>query len=254
MTEARMRIFVREFDSLFESLVGGTPEDRAAIWGQGEQESNANPAAEEQPNSDRYGIGFWQHSFDRHTGLVDYAEKVTGKPWSDMETQVRFVAQELNGPYAHVWSQIKDVATTLQSKTETAMALFEGPAHWREEIKNPGTTSAGLPRRLKGAEWALSEIKSKGPIMTDTQTQLAGLEQNLETAANALVTKQFPQFAPLVSTLEKALVEPLLPAINAKLGVTIDSNQAAHAVFELLVLGVGYGLSFLLPKIVGATK
>jgi Phage tail lysozyme len=169
MTQARLVALVKELDPEFESLVGGKPEDRAAIWGQVEQESNADPAAIERPGTNLGGVDLWQHTGPRRRAYEAFAA-AAGKPWQDARTQMRFVAQELKTIYAHAWNQICNVATTLQSKVETAMGLFEAPASWQQEIKNPGSTIAGLPRRLQGAQWALSainQLKGKPPV-TDT--------------------------------------------------------------------------------------
>lgn len=168
MTQARIEALVRQFDPLFESLVGGASEDRASIWGQSEQEANANPAAEEVKGSTHLGIGLIQWTGPRHTQLIQFAQSL-GKPWQDTEAQVRFIGQELNGPYKHVWQQITTVATTLRSKTETAMGLYEDPSGWQDEIKKYGSTTAGMPRRLQGAQWAFSAIQQlKGTKVTDT--------------------------------------------------------------------------------------
>jgi hypothetical protein len=214
MSQAKLEALVRQLDPLFESLVGGQPEDRAAIWGQCEQESNANPAAIEKPGSSNGGIGLFQHtSHRRHdpfpNGLEAFAAHY-GKPWSDAETQLRFVGQELIGTYAHAWHQITTVATTLRTKTETAMGLFEGPADWQKEIGDPGSTTAGLPRRLQGATWALAviqDLKRKEKPMSDTSgvgtavvaepvDQLAafikGKELQLEDLAKAWIKAQWP--------------------------------------------------------------
>lgn len=169
MTQTLEQI-VAEFDPLFASLAGGTAEDRAAIWGQALQESNFNPAAVERPGTNQGGIDLWQHTASRRREYEAFATS-QGKPWQDIATQVRFVAQELKSTYAHAWSQICNVAKTLQAKVETAMGLFEAPANWEQEIKNHGSTTANFPRRFDGAKRALAAITAAQPgakPVTDT--------------------------------------------------------------------------------------
>ena len=209
MTQARIEALVRQFDPLFESLVGGASEDRAAIWGQMEQEANSDPAAEESKGSAHLGIGLIEWTGPRHTQFVQFAQSL-GKPWQDAGTQVRFIGQELNGPYKHVWEQIKSAATTLRTKTETAMGLYEGPAGWQQEIKSYGSTTAGMPRRLQGAQWALAaiqQLKGTKPV-TDTSNvataapakppvdQMAAFIRNMELKAEdvlkAFILAKFP--------------------------------------------------------------
>lgn len=187
MTEARIKALVTQWDPLFESLVGGAPEDRAAIWGQAEQESNDDPGAVEKPGTNFGGIGLDQWTASRRSGLMAFAASMK-RPWQDAEVQVRFMGKELTGAYAHVWHQITKVATTLQSKTETAMGLYEAPADWKEEIAKPGSTTAGLPRRLRGAQWALEAINElKGTKMTDTSgTAAAPAPAPQQSAVDAL--------------------------------------------------------------------
>jgi Phage tail lysozyme len=164
VSQSRLEPIVRQWDPLLESLIGGAPEDRAAIWGQCEQESNFNPAAIEKPGTNIGGIGLIQwtgqteHNPRRRNFERFAAER--SKPWQDVETQVRFIAHELKDPeaYAHAWHQITRIATTPRAKVETAMALYLAPARWQEEIRNPGSTTAGLPRRMRGAAWALAVI------------------------------------------------------------------------------------------------
>jgi hypothetical protein len=177
------------------------------------QESRANPAAIEKPGSTQGGIGLWQHTGHRRhdpfpNGLEAFAAHY-GKSWSDPEIQVRFVAQELTGPYAHAWSQIRNVAQTLEAKTETAMGLFEGPANWQEEIKHHGTTTAGEPTRFAGAKEALAVIQAAQPgakkmddvqtaaqVVVDTNAAVKRIEDMLQAG---LIAKGAP--SPLVSLI-----------------------------------------------------
>jgi len=237
---------VRQWDGLLESLIGGQDIHRAALWGQCLQESAGNPAAEEFPGQNKGGFGLWQHTGSRATELKQFASSL-GKPWQDAEAQVRFVGHECqpNGPEAHAWAQIQKT-TTIEAATETAMLLYERPA---TQGGPPTYGTARLDVRIKGAQQALAVItaqQGEGQV-TDTSgvsaatpaqailDKLNNLEQKIEQIGNQVVSAQAPQAAGIISLVE-SLINPMLPALNAKLGAQIQSNALAVAIVDGLTL------------------
>lgn len=269
--KTRLQALVRKWNATIKEKIGGEQIHRAGLFGQMPQESRVDVAAEETPGSIHGGKGLIQWTGSRFTqttdpiGLRTFAQ-LRGKPWQDEETQILFMCRELGpgGPYHHVWQAIL-TTTTLKASTETIMARYEGPAGWQQEIPNPGSTTANLPRRLEGANIAFAEIQkiegapivvdtsgtgTKAPAPSTTGADLLSVEQAVESFANQLFFSKLPAAAPIVSMIENAVVNPILPSINATLGKQIDSNDAAHAVFNFGVLAIGFlATKFITPAV-----
>jgi len=97
---------------------GMTPEQAAGFVGNFMVESgpSLNPAAVGD-GGNAYGIAQWN---DRRDDLIRFAAQ-KGKDWHDLDTQIAFLFQELNGKEAAAWARIREAKTP----EEVALAVSE---------------------------------------------------------------------------------------------------------------------------------
>ncbi len=268
---------VLQYDDRVRERIGGQDIHRAAVWGQSKQEANENPAAEERPGSDTFGIGLIQWSFSRHTQLVDFAYK-RNKSWQDLETQVDFICFELgppdpmvpgSGAYHSKWLLIQRT-TTLQAATETVMAYYEAPAGWQQEIKKYRSTTANMPRRLAGAQEAFDAIQmlhkpatalpkpqekpmaevpaTTEPSNAEILAELRALRQQVETVGEQAAVK-FGVPIMAVQLVEHVIINPLLDRMDPQIAAKIDGNATAEAIVHVLGMAANWGAQFLSGKL-----
>ena len=95
----------------------------AGALGNFQQESSMNPAAIES-NGEGHGLAQW--SYSRKTTLFALAEK-EGKPWSNLEVQLKMIFNEINSPYGKMLLD-KGFATvsTPQQASYIFQVVYEG--------------------------------------------------------------------------------------------------------------------------------
>jgi hypothetical protein len=139
---------IKDWDPLLAQLLpGSSPLHRAAIWGQMGQESGCKPDA----ISGDGGHGLLQWTGPRWNQLQAFANGL-GKPWTDIETQIRFLGHELATTEAHAWTQTQKT-TSPDAAAETFMLDFERPA----------AATANLKRRINDTYAALAVIQAAQP-------------------------------------------------------------------------------------------
>ena len=105
----------------------------AGVMGNIEQESHFDTGAYNPDDVDgNPSGGLVQWHAGRFTNLKNYAASI-GKDWSDVDSQVGYLGQELNGPYSHVYDDMRD-APTVNSAVDTWVRHFEIPADIPGEI------------------------------------------------------------------------------------------------------------------------
>lgn len=75
-----------------------------------------------------------------------------------------------------------------------------------------------------------------------TQTiidKLDSLEQKVESLGNQVIGNAAPAAVPIVMLVE-SIINPMLPAINAKLGAELDKNAVARAIVDILSAGLSF--------------
>lgn len=126
--------------SAFDFYVGQglSPIQAAGIVGnlQGESGQDINPTAinkgDGRDGSDSIGIAQWNGT--RAQALKDYAAS-KGVPWSDLNTQLEFLHQELQGPEKAAYGQLMTAQTPEQAGN--AMLAFERPKDWNKPGAHP---------------------------------------------------------------------------------------------------------------------
>lgn len=126
--------------SAFDFYVGQglSPVQAAGIVGnlQGESGQDINPSAinkgDGRDGSDSIGIAQWNGT--RAQALKDYAAS-KGVPWSDLNTQLEFLHQELQGPEKAAYGQLVTAQTPEQAGN--AMLAFERPKDWNKPGAHP---------------------------------------------------------------------------------------------------------------------
>jgi hypothetical protein len=168
---------VKDWDPLLAQLLpGSSPLHRAAIWGQMGQESNFRPDAIEKPGTNEGGIGLLQWTGSRRKDFESFAVS-QGKNWRDIETQIRFIAQECLGPENHAWIQTQKT-TSPDAAAQTFMLDYERPA----------ASTANLKRRVNDTYAALAVIQAAQPganPVTDTSGTVTPVN-TAATSTNAL--------------------------------------------------------------------
>ncbi len=105
----------------------------AGVMGNIQQESGFNTGAYNPDDVDgNPSGGLVQWHAGRFNNLKNYASSI-GKDWSDVESQVGYLGQELSGPYGHVYEKMKD-ASSVGDAVDTWVRKFEIPADIPGEI------------------------------------------------------------------------------------------------------------------------
>lgn len=126
--------------SAFDYFVnhGLEPHQAAGIVGnlQGESGQGLNPSAinkgDGSDGSDSIGIAQWNGP--RAQALKDYAAS-RGSPWSDLNTQLEFLHQELKGPENAAYSRL--TAAQTPEEAGQAMLAYERPKDWNKPGAHP---------------------------------------------------------------------------------------------------------------------
>lgn len=117
---------------------GLQPHQSAGIVGnlQGESGQDLNPAAinkgDGRDGSDSIGIAQWNGT--RAQALKDYAAS-KGVPWTDLNTQLEFLHQELQGPEKAAYGKL--TAAQTPEEAGNAMLAFERPKDWNKPGAHP---------------------------------------------------------------------------------------------------------------------
>jgi hypothetical protein len=199
---------VKDWDPLLAQLLpGSSPLHRAAIWGQMGQESNAKPDAVEMPGTDKGGIGLLQWTGSRRREYEAFAA-AAGKPWQDIETQIRFIAHELLGSENHSWVQTLKT-TSPDAAAETFMLDYERPA----------AATANLKRRINDTYAALAVIQAAQPGANPvTDTSNVTPVNAAATSTNALATWIKEHEVPAEQVIRSLLVAKGVPGFLIDLG------------------------------------
>jgi hypothetical protein len=80
-----------------------------------------------------------------------------------------------------------------------------------------------------------------------TAAQVDSVFQEAETMGNQALARFVPGAAPIVLLIEHMVINPMLPALEKSLAAQINSNEAAKAVFNLVMLGLGFVAGKFLP-------
>ena len=108
-------------------------EGAAGVMGNIEQESRFDTNAYNPDDVDgNPSGGLVQWHAGRFNNLKNYAASI-GKDWSDVESQMGYLGQELNGPYEHVYEKMKN-APSFGDAVDTWVRKFEVPADIPGEI------------------------------------------------------------------------------------------------------------------------
>lgn len=126
--------------SAFDFYVGQglSPAQASGIVGnlQGESGQDINPTSiskgDGRDGSDSIGIAQWNGT--RAQALKDYAAS-KGVPWSDLNTQLEFLHQELQGPEKAAYGQL--MAAQTPEDAGNAMLAFERPKDWNKPGAHP---------------------------------------------------------------------------------------------------------------------
>lgn len=117
---------------------GFAPHQSAGIVGnlQGESGQGLNPNAinkgDGSDGSDSIGIGQWNGP--RAQALKDYAAS-KGAPWSDLNTQLEFLHQELKGSESPAYDRL--MAAKTPEEAGQAMLAYERPKDWNKPGAHP---------------------------------------------------------------------------------------------------------------------
>lgn len=132
---------------------GLAPHQSAGIVGnlQGESGQDLNPAAinkgDGRDGSDSIGIAQWNGS--RAQALKAYADS-KGVPWTDLNTQLEFLHQELQGPEKAAYGRL--TAAQTPEEAGNAMLAFERPKDWNKPGAHPERAQyAAAAYKLYGA-------------------------------------------------------------------------------------------------------
>ena len=108
-------------------------EGAAGVMGNIEQESRFDTNAYNANDNDgRPSGGLVQWHAGRFNNLKNYAAGI-GRDWTDVQSQVGYLGQELNGPYGHVYDRMKN-ASSVDAAVDTWVRQFEIPADIPGEI------------------------------------------------------------------------------------------------------------------------
>lgn len=130
-----------------------------------------------------YGLAQWT-SLNRQQGLYDYA-KSKGTSTSDLNTQLEYLWQELNGSYKSVLSRLMN-ATSVQEASNAVLHDFESPFDQSKAVEDL-RASYGLEIQKENASLANSVIEGNTGItnmpgtsnsFVDKQTELDSLKVN----------------------------------------------------------------------------
>ena len=130
-----------------------------------------------------YGLAQWT-SLNRQQGLYDYA-KSKGTSTSDLNTQLEYLWQELNGSYKSVLSRLMN-ATSVQEASNAVLHDFESPFDQSKAVEDL-RASYGLEIQKENASLANSVIEGNTGItnmpgtsnsFVDKQTELGSLKVN----------------------------------------------------------------------------
>lgn len=124
----------------FEYYIGQglSPIQAAGIVGnlQGESGQGLNPNAvnrgDGRDGSDSVGIAQWNST--RAQALKDFAD-AKGVPWNDLNTQLAFLHQELQGPERAAYDKL--MAAKTPEEAGQAMLAFERPKDWNKPGAHP---------------------------------------------------------------------------------------------------------------------
>lgn len=151
-----------------------------------------------------YGLAQWT-SLNRQQGLYDYA-KSKGTSTSDLNTQLEYLWQELNGSYKSVLSRLMN-ATSVQEASNAVLHDFESPFDQSKAVEDL-RASYGLEIQKENASLANSVIEGNTGItnmpgtsnsFVDRQTELASLKVNTQDI-NAVPVSAVPNTSPVEGT------------------------------------------------------
>lgn len=157
---------------------GLTPQAAAAMTGNWIQESSLNTTARNagdgKDGSDSIGLGQWNSG--RAVQLKAYAAR-TGKPWTDLNTQVDFAAWELNNTHKSVGAALSNPSLSVTQASDIV--------HRRYEVAELGSAgkrrsnSAGVLAAYDPAAPSARELQVRmpnGQMTTYTQGYRTGTE------------------------------------------------------------------------------
>ena len=170
--------------SAFDFYVGQglSPAQASGIIGnlQGESGQDINPSSiskgDGRDGSDSIGIAQWNGT--RAQALKDYAAS-KGVPWSDLNTQLEFLHQELQGPEKAAYGQL--MAAQTPEDAGNAMLAFERPKDWNKPGAHP-----------ERAKYAAAAFKAYGGGQPGTQPQPAPASPVADPSAPLNIAPQPP--------------------------------------------------------------
>jgi hypothetical protein len=136
-----------------------TKERAAGFCGNIYGESSYNPNAVN-PSSKAYGICQWLG--DRKKNLKALAA-LKGKSVGDLDLQLAFLVQEINGSYKKLcWDKVVEADNTVQNATRIILRHYEVPGKTNAEAD--ANTEKDAPTRTQYANKALEAFESGGDV------------------------------------------------------------------------------------------
>lgn len=151
-----------------------------------------------------YGLAQWT-SLNRQQGLYDYA-KSKGTSTSDLNTQLEYLWQELNGSYKSVLSRLMN-ATSVQEASNAVLHDFESPFDQSKSVEDLRASygleiqkeNASLANSVTTGNTGITELPGIGNSFVDKQTELASLKVNTQNT-NAVPVSAVPNTSPVEGT------------------------------------------------------
>lgn len=156
-------------------------EGAAGVMGNIEQESRFDTNAYNPDDVDgNPSGGLVQWHAGRFNNLKNYAAGI-GKDWTDVQSQVGYLGQELNGPYEHVYDAMRN-APSVNSAVDTWVRKFEIPADIPGEINKRTPMAEGFYRDHENFVGGANGFMSQPQMMMPG----FGMMQSGGSSANAL--------------------------------------------------------------------
>jgi len=130
-----------------------------------------------------YGLAQWT-SLNRQQGLYDYA-KSKGTSTSDLNTQLEYLWQELNGSYKSVLSRLMN-ATSVQEASNAVLHDFESPFDQSKAVEDLRASygleiqkeNASLANSVATGNTGITSLPGTSNSFVDKQTELDSLKVN----------------------------------------------------------------------------